>query len=425
MYVEAESAVREKIERRVQMQALLTDVRAGDVVLTHRVDRWSRDPEFTYRTVREILAKGIAMYFIDDRIDPSTSEGDTALGFRVLYSREEHKRIKQRMVGTRQLLKDKGFYADGLVPLGYRRTGGKGIEKNILVEDDVNAERVRRAFRMASQGRSLAEISEAIDLEKSLTHRLLRSRTYLGEVRDSRGHWILGRHKALVEARLFALANDTMQGRRYGWSKPVDATAETAVWWLRDIARCGQCGAKMTSAYRRLASGETTYYLFCRTRCGTPYLRVDAAEAACDPLVLERLRSLATELTGPTKTAKALPIVDVAAKRAGLEKKRERYLEAFADGHLDREQLRTKMTGLDAERTKLDALSAPTVPASPAARKAVLATVNEIAKAWSQTSATQRRALVRDLAKTVGLVKDATPVFEWRTAAELSEGTDK
>ena len=41
------------------------------------------------------------------------------LGFRILFAREEHKRIRQCMVGTRQLLRDRGYYVEGLPPFGY------------------------------------------------------------------------------------------------------------------------------------------------------------------------------------------------------------------------------------------------------------------------------------------------------------------
>jgi hypothetical protein len=36
------------------------------------------------------------------------------LGVRVLVAREEHKRIRERMVGTRKLLHDRGHYAEGV-----------------------------------------------------------------------------------------------------------------------------------------------------------------------------------------------------------------------------------------------------------------------------------------------------------------------
>lgn len=82
IYVEAESAVREKLEHRDQMQALVRDVREGDLVVCAKLDRWSRDPEFSHKSVREILAKGAHMFFVDEACDPSTDQGDSMLNFR-------------------------------------------------------------------------------------------------------------------------------------------------------------------------------------------------------------------------------------------------------------------------------------------------------------------------------------------------------
>ena len=48
-YVESESAIHEKNERRERIRTLMADVRPGDLVVCDKIDRWSRDPEFTYR----------------------------------------------------------------------------------------------------------------------------------------------------------------------------------------------------------------------------------------------------------------------------------------------------------------------------------------------------------------------------------------
>src|SRR5690606_34672509 len=63
MYVEAESGVHEKFERREQIQALMRDVRAGDLILVDKIDRWSRDPEFTWKSVREVRERSASFYF--------------------------------------------------------------------------------------------------------------------------------------------------------------------------------------------------------------------------------------------------------------------------------------------------------------------------------------------------------------------------
>lgn len=424
MYTEAESAVHEKIERRVQIQALLAEAREGDLVLVYRIDRWSRDPEFTYKSVRELLAKGVSFYAVDDRCDPSTSNGDTMLNFRVLFAREEHKRIKERMVGTRKLLRDQGYYADGLVPLGYKRTGGKGAEKNILIVDEATAPTVRTAFAMSAGGDALTAISNAIDLEKSLVHRLLINRIYLGEVRNGAGEWIKAKHEALIDAATFAKSEALRKERRLYWSKEPDATARTFDWWLRDVAKCGHCGAKMTSAYGGTRNGKRGLYFLCRARCGAKLVNVRRAEAACDPFVVARLSELRAELEAPAAAPKRA-VVDVAGRRATLERKRERTLEAFTDGHFDRAELRRKMAELDSERTKIDALDVPVVRVSPAARVAALKTISQIERAWSRMPGEKRRTLVSELAKKVFLVSDGPPRFEWVSTADMTTEHDK
>jgi hypothetical protein len=57
MYVEAESAGHEAVERRHQMQALMREVRRGDLVICDKLDRWSRDPAFAHTSIRDILRR--------------------------------------------------------------------------------------------------------------------------------------------------------------------------------------------------------------------------------------------------------------------------------------------------------------------------------------------------------------------------------
>ena len=47
------------------------------------------------------------------------------LNFRILFAREEHKRIGERMVGTRNKMRARGLYTDSLPPIGYLAHGGR------------------------------------------------------------------------------------------------------------------------------------------------------------------------------------------------------------------------------------------------------------------------------------------------------------
>jgi site-specific DNA recombinase len=431
MYVEAESAVHERIEQRVQVQALMRDVRAGDLVLVDKLDRWSRDPEFTYRSVREILAAGAGFYSVSESCDPSTPEGDSALGFRILFAREEHKRIKQRMVGTRQLLRDRGYFADGLVPWGYRRQGGKGAEKNVLVIVPDLVDGVRQVFRLCAAGQSFEEIAATMGLTRFRVRSVLRSRMYLGEVRDGKGNWIRGRHEPVVDPATWAEAHAAIASRRQGRARRAPLDAETASWWTRDVARCALCGAKMSSAWAGPRDARRYYYhCTARTkravrrtgaeRCAARYVRVDATEQACDALVLARLTELRAELAKPPKEPSGPRVVDVEEQRSRLAAKRARTVDAFTEGMIPHPEFRERIARLDEERTKLDALAAERPKATLSARRETLRSLAALTRAWKIAGPPIRRSIVARLATRLEIAAGKAPQFVWRSADDLA-----
>lgn len=417
-YVEAESAVHEKIERREQIRALLAEARAGDLVLVDKVDRWSRDPEFTYRSMRELRERGARVYFVGDACDPHTPEGDTMLGMRALFAREEHKRIRVRTVGTRRLLRDKGFYVEGTPPWGYRRQSVKGLERNVLVVEPREAALVRDTFRLCARGLPVRAIAAELGVGTDRVKDALHRRLYLGEIRDSSGRWIRGKHPALVDARLFARAHEALEGRRLGDRGPRRG-AQTDAWWLRTVARC-ICGARMAAAYAGPIDARR-HYLHCVRACGQPYVRVDVAEAACEPLVLERLGELRDQLSVASDPPPRLRVdaQDLGARRAKLAARRERYLELYADGEIDREGLRGRLDRLDAERTRLDADEQAPVAPDPAERRRALAELRVMRHAWKRAEPRQRRLIVAALARSVALARGRAPRFDWYAAEEL------
>ncbi len=421
-YVESESAIHEKNERRDRIRALMADVRPGDLVVCDKIDRWSRDPEFTYRSIREILAGGASFYAAGDQCDPSTSEGDTMLNFRVLFAKEEHKRIKARMVGTRRLLRDQGYYVEGLPPFGYRRPKGqKGVEKNVLVIDEAEAELVRRAFALAPR-EPLTSIATTLGLMRDRVHDVLRGRVYLGEIQNTRGEWIKAKHPAIVDVDTFARAQTALDGRKNGGTSEV---SQTSTWILRDVAKCAKCGARMTSAYAGPHGPARRFYYRCSHRCSPRCIPVRPIEADAEPLILERLEELREELARePKRYATKAPAADFAQRRAKLQRRRERYLEAYADEHMTRDELRTAMAKLDAAVLQVDAeehaASRPSPLESTKVRRSVLREVGIIKRAWGRATPEARRKIVGHLVESALLVAGKPCEFVWRSAEELA-----
>jgi len=424
-FVESESAIHEKNERRERIRALQAEVRAGDLVICDKIDRWSRDPEFTYRSIREILSAGASFYAVGDQCDPSTPEGDTMLNFRVLFAKEEHKRIKARMVGTRRTLRDQGYWCEGEPPFGYRRSlpkGHKGPDKNVLVIEADKAEIVRRAFRLAIAGHSFTKVGAALGVTRDLAGHVLRNRAYLGEIQDTAHQWIKGKHPPIVDVATFARAQAALDGRRLTGPGEREAPAETSTWILRDVARCDGCGAKMSAVYAGPHEARRYYYK-CAHNCTRVYVRVRDIEAEAGPLIVARLEELKEELAREPKRAARAPMPDFAGRRARLQRRREKYLDAFADELMTKQELRVRIAKLDADILHIDgeeqAATRPNPLADASARRAVLREVGAIASAWGKARPEARREIVGHLASAARLSRGKAPGFVWRSAGEL------
>ena len=149
VFTEVESASEEKLERRVELAALVREARAGDVVMVAALDRWSRDVVYAVQSVRDLVRRDVGWIAIRDAIDARTETGQTALKYLAVGADEERERIKRRTVGARRRLRDEGKYADGLPPYGYRR-GDREARKQLTLEVVPEAaEVVREAFARA------------------------------------------------------------------------------------------------------------------------------------------------------------------------------------------------------------------------------------------------------------------------------------
>lgn len=415
MYVEAESGIHDKFERREQMKTLLADIRTGDLVLVDKIDRWSRDPEFTYGSIRQILGKGAAFYAVGEDIDPSTDQGDSMLGMRVFMAREEHKRIRFRTVGTRRLLQSKGYYASGLVPYGYRRRAEKGAEKNILVIVEEEAAIVREAFKLCISGYSLVDLIKKHGRNRDFWSDMLHRRTYLGEFRDLDGAWKPAQWPAIIDRETFDQAQIALVRRQHVRKAHARPDTYTFDWWLRDVARCGACGAKMSAAY----NARHVFYFACFKKCGRPYVRVDLAEQECSPLVEARLVELRSDLLEAKKPTPAVAVPDVKDRLEKIARRRTRFLDAYGDGLMGRDELKVQLDKLEDERLKLEAAAQVAPPVSLEQKKSVLLTVDGIRKAWTHATPQERRRFVNFFARAVGLEKGEPAKFDWFGVDEL------
>jgi hypothetical protein len=150
-------------------------------------------------------------------------------------------------------------------------------------------------------------------------------------------------------------------------------------------------------------------------------------EATAEPLIIARLEDLREQLAHEPKRAAPLAPVDFTERRARLQRKRERYLEAFADGMMTRNELREAMSKLDAESLRIDAEEQARRRTNPlvdaAARRTALRQVGAIAKAWAKATPQAKRQIVGHLVTAARIGTGGTCALEWRAIEALTEAT--
>jgi Skp family chaperone for outer membrane proteins len=116
--------------------------------------------------------------------------------------------------------------------------------------------------------------------------------------------------------------------------------------------------------------------------------------------------------------------VDFTEAKAKLQRKPERYLEAFADEAMTREELKAAMAKLDVERGKLEAQEAEQTRRKPlrdrGTRRAMLTQVKTLEKAWGRTTPAERREILGEMARAVRLERGKAPVVDWKSPEEMA-----
>lgn len=431
-YVEAESGGFEKHERREQIHTLLQEARPGDLVIVDKLDRWSRDPELTYRSIRQLREKGVGIFFIAEAIDPSTVQGELALSMWIGFARSEHRRIRERMVGTREGLQAQGYYTiGGKPPFGYRRTDAD--ERLVPFEEE--AQIVREIFeRYATGNVSQRQLVKELGMGLALIQEILTRRVYIAQVQEppsspgkKDGRWIQGKHQALVPLQLFAKVQEMLATRTLGGARPRRGESQTSTWLLRDIAVCARCGKKMRSAYRK-----PSYYYLCPNRyegtktCTAPHVPIGEVEEGVRDGIEEVLEFFMRRMTVwvPEKP-KPDRRPNAKAQRKTLLARRDRFVESHAAGVIDLARLKTEVSKIDDEVLELDARiseeAEPSPLSDPNVRRELLRQVGQIQRAVKALTPAELRTIVNTFFVKVRIEKNVRPLYETRSADDVRD----
>lgn len=425
IFVEVESGSGEKAERRFEQARLLADVRPGDLVIISKIDRWSRDTLFFLQSARDISARGGNLLSIAERFDLAAPEGKFAATLMAAVAEQERARIRERMIGNRQRLRNAGHWVEGQAPLGYR------VVARQLIIDPETAPHIRKAFAMAAAGKSLIDIKTELDVDgcerdRQVWWKTLHKRVYLGEMSNTRGIYAPA-HDALVDADLWQRAQAGMAARRIGGSRP-KGNARTANWLLRSIAICGACGSRIGARYGSVPDGYYTCNGRMRDRgCHEPPVRVATIDRVVSLFTrerLEQLRELLTQKPDDSASAEAANRLQrLLNHRASVQVKRARAVDLVVDGTITKAELKQRLVEIDGELGRValhiaDAeRDAATLP--PEARASALRDVTTLRRAWLRATPPERREALAVLAERIE-VQGGQVRIVWKGEAALT-----
>ena len=118
-----------------------------DLVLTKEVSRFARNTVDTLTTVRELLNRGVGVFFESDNINTLSNEGELRLTIMSSLAQDESRKISERVkFGHKQSIRQGNVLGNDKI-WGYR----KDDKKLVIVEEE--AKIVRKIFELYSTGK--------------------------------------------------------------------------------------------------------------------------------------------------------------------------------------------------------------------------------------------------------------------------------
>jgi site-specific DNA recombinase len=151
------------------MEELIKSCRKGraDVCVVYKVDRLTRKQKDLWHLLEDIFDKNsVGLVSVTEPFDTTTATGKAFLGMLGVFAQLERDMISER---TTEALGEKHRQREwvGRVPAGFS-INGKHLEA-----DQEAMRRIEKAKRLRREGRSIRDISDALDIPRSTLHRLL------------------------------------------------------------------------------------------------------------------------------------------------------------------------------------------------------------------------------------------------------------
>ncbi len=399
---EGKSAWSDDLAKRPAFLQLIADAEAGlvDVVVVHKLDRFSRNLLTTLETLQRLEAAGVGFVSIAESMDFTTPIGKVILATLAAFAQYYSDNLASEVRKGKTERKKQGLY-NGVLPFGTT----KG-EDGVPVPHPAAHAGLVLAFELAAAGQTDREVAQALNraeyrttgnrganpFTKDTVRVILQNRFYLGELPDGNGGTLPGKHGAMIEPGLFARAQTA---RAANTKKPIRMGRNYIPWALSGLAVCATCGSSIVVHGR--PDGRKRVRCAGRAQgngCAAPTFFAAAAEEQLAE-VLARF-AIPEDERGPLLTAwqrSRRRDVNGAAERARLERKLARLQELYLEGDLDRTLYQAQKAAIAQELAALPPDEAQDAGTGPR----LAAFLADVASAWRVATPEERNRLARQL----------------------------
>ncbi len=369
---------------RPQFQLLLRRIQEDGRIrflVVHKLDRLARSIR-DYAAVRDLLDRaGVQLVSVTEGLE-ATASGKMVEGMLAVvaewYSNNLSTEIRK---GQAQKVREGAW--PNLAPIGYRNVRleaapGQRRGRAAIVPDQP-APLVREAFELYASGNwALTALAEEMHhrglrnrrggpVSRSRLHEMLSNPAYVGRI-PWKGAVYEGTHEAIVPAELFELVQERLAA--HGRSKE---RQRKHTHFLKGVLRCEACGERLLYAVVKGRSRRDFAYFACashfnaRKSCGEPYVPAGALERAVEDLYREirlprglrtRLERILEEEVIEGERHRAHETRFVARRLERLASERERLLDLYLAGDIDRETFRERKERIENEVADLEARTA-------------------------------------------------------------------
>jgi len=394
-----------KTDRRPGFQKMIAAVRAGetDVVLTHKLDRFSRSLADVVVYLREFSALNVAYTSATEQFDFTTPLGKVQLALLAAFAEWYLDNLSQETKKGKRQRAEEGFW-NGDLAFGYC-LAPDGVHAE---EDPATAPAVRMAYERYAEG-----IHTDLDIARLLNRAgfrtrgkrgpsafskdsacvLLKNPFYTGQV-SYKGEMFPGQHPAIVSLELFEKCQAV---RRRLSGKPRRANAGTRIYPLAGLLYCADCRRPLRS--QMLVSNTVRYYRdvaadFDQT-CPNPTTIRGApleAEVASLLMAIQLPDAWRSEIVAQA-THGNVPD-DTGRRRARAEGKLRRAQELYTEGMVSRKEY--DRWNREA-RAELDSLR----PVPPPDLDRMAALLDDLPRLWQLATDEERKTLFQAMLERV------------------------